>query len=447
MNPLLGWAYGAAGTFASLAARVAPAGEGKLARSLVARRGILDRYRSWGRSGRDVSRPLLWMHAPSVGEGLQAREILERMRARHPEVQLAYTFFSPSAAPFAARLDVDFADYLPFDTLAAARATLDALRPSALVYAKLDVWPTLTREARQRGVPLGMVSATVAPGSSRTGTLARALLHDAYRALDRVGAVASDDGARLEALGVRGDALEITGDTRYDQVARRARSVDRASPLLTPLSASPREAPRDEQRAASPSSLRPTLVAGSTWPADESVLLPGWERVRARVAGARLIIAPHEPTEGHLAPIEAWGRRTHIAVVRLGAAGQETAEVVLVDRVGVLGELYALADAAFVGGGFHDAGLHSVLEPAAFGAPVAFGPRFANARDAVLLAECGGGAPVSNVDDAEQLFVRWLGTSAERREAGRRARALVDSGVGAADRSLAMVERLLSAAR
>jgi len=426
VNPLLGWAYGAAGALASLAARVAPDGEGKLARSLVARRGLLDRYRAWGRAARDPARPLLWMHAPSVGEGLQARPVLERMRARHPEVQLAYTFFSPSAATFASRLDVDFADYLPFDTAGAARAALEALRPSALVYAKLDVWPILTREAKQRGVPLGMVSATVAPGSSRTGALARALLHDAYASLDRVGTVAPDDGARLQALGVRGGALEVTGDTRYDQVAARAASVDRTSALLVPLL-----------------SERPTLVAGSTWPADEAVLLPAWERVRANLPAARLIIAPHEPNEGHLAPIEAWGRSRQVGVVRLGAGGQDAADVILVDRVGVLGELYALANAAFVGGGFHDAGLHSVLEPAAFGAPVAFGPRFGNARDAALLAERGGGAPVSNVDETARLLEHWLGTPADCRDAGARARALVESGVGAADRSLALVERLL----
>ncbi|MFN8666455.1 MAG: glycosyltransferase N-terminal domain-containing protein [Gemmatimonadaceae bacterium] len=441
MNPLLGWAYGAAGTLASLATRVAPDGEGKLVRSLAARRGLIERYRAWGRDGRDLSRPLLWMHAPSVGEGLQARPVLERMRARHPGVQLAYTFFSPSAAAFASRLDVDFADYLPFDTGAGARAALDALRPSALVYAKLDVWPVLTREARRRGVALGMVSATVAPGSSRTGGLARALLHDAYAALDRVGAVAADDGARLQALGVRASALEVTGDTRYDQVAQRARSVDRASPLLAPLLAPGGATP---PHATAGASARATLVAGSTWPSDEAVLLPAWERVRASVPGARLIIAPHEPTEGHLAPIEAWGRSREVGVVRLGAAGQETAEVILVDRVGVLGELYALADAAFVGGGFHDAGLHSVLEPAAFGAPVAFGPRFGNARDAALLAERGGGSPVSNVDAAARVLARWLGTPAAGRDAGAQARSLVESGVGAADRSLALVERLLS---
>src|SRR5689334_21425253 len=132
---------------------------------------------------------MLWMHAPSVGEGLQARPVLQLARANRPDVQLAYTFFSPSAAPFARGLDVDFADYLPFDTVGEARAALDALTPTALVFSKVDVWPTLARVASDRGIRLGLVSATLAEGSSRRGGVAARLLTDAYRRLDAVGAI------------------------------------------------------------------------------------------------------------------------------------------------------------------------------------------------------------------------------------------------------------------
>lgn len=426
MNPLAYWGYRAVGGLASLAVRVAPEGEGKLARTFRARRGLLDRYAEWGRSGRDPARALLWMHAPSVGEGLQARPVLERMRQRRPDVQLAYTFFSPSAESFARRLNVDFADYLPFDTLHDAGAALDALQPTVLVYAKLDVWPLLTAQAKRRGVRLGLVSGTVAPGSSRARGLAGALLNDAYRSLDAIGTVAPPDGDRLAALGADASRIVVTGDTRYDQVAVRAANVDRTSALLAPLA-----------------SAAPTLVAGSTWPADERVLLEAWREVRNALPGARLVIAPHEPNERHLAPIEEWGSAHGIAVARLGTPAASAAPVVLVDRVGVLGDLYALASAAFVGGGFHAAGLHSVLEPAAFGAPVAFGPRIVNARDAALLVECGGGAIVSDSRSAASTILGWLRDDGARRHAGARARALVESGVGAADRSFDLVASLL----
>src|SRR5262249_51922013 len=152
-------------------ARFAPAGGGKTSRSLAARDGLSARWRAWAVQGRDPSRPLLWMHAPSVGEGLQARPVIERVRASLPAAQIAYTYFSPSAESFARALPVDHADYLPFDTAEDARAMLDALRPTALVYSKLDVWPTLTREAAARGVKLGLVSATLGEGSGRRSLL------------------------------------------------------------------------------------------------------------------------------------------------------------------------------------------------------------------------------------------------------------------------------------
>jgi 3-deoxy-D-manno-octulosonic-acid transferase len=366
------------------------------------------------------------MHAPSVGEGLQARPVLELVRERLPAAQLAYTHFSPSAASFARSLDVDFRDYLPFDTAGDARAALDALRPTAIVFAKLDVWPTLTTTARARGVRIGMISATLASKSSRRSGVASALLGEAYRALDAVGAIDDADAARLVALGVRQEAIVVTGDTRYDQVWTRARGVDPGGALLAPL--------RSE---------RLTIVAGSTWPADESELLPAFAAFRTANPNVRLIIAPHEPTAAHLDPIEAWAEASGITLRRLSNA-DASADVVLVDRLGVLGDLYALADVAFVGGGFHAAGLHSVLEPAAFGAPVLFGPRYSQSRDAVLLVERGGGESMRDRQELEGVLRRWNEDVAARRMAGERASALVRSGIGAAERSYSLVASLLS---
>jgi 3-deoxy-D-manno-octulosonic-acid transferase len=425
VHPALAAGYALAGNLARLAARAAR-GEGKLARTLAARRGLRARYAAWGRSGRDPARPLLWVHAPSVGEGLQARPVVELLRAERPDVQLAYTHFSSSAERFARGIGADFADVLPFDTRAEARAALDALRPRALVFSKLDVWPVLVAEARARGVALGMISATVAPGSSRTGMLARALLRDAYAAFDAVGAVDAADAERLVVLGVRPGAISVTGDTRYDQVWARARAVDRDGPLLAPLR-----------------SARPTLVAGSTWEADDAVLLPAWEALRERVPDARLVIAPHEPTAAHLAPVERWAARAGLRLARLGAEAAHDADVVLVDRIGVLGDLYALADAAFVGGGFHAAGLHSVLEPAAYGAPVAFGPRHQGSRDAGLLLAAGAAAAPPDVEAMCAVLGSWLADPAARTLAGAAARTLVERSLGAARRSLELVESLI----
>ena len=430
MLPTLGVAYQAAAAAAAAAARLVPAGAtSKLARSLAARRDVRARYAAWGAAHRDPSRPLLWLHAPSVGEGLQARPVAQLVRERLPHVQLAYTFFSPSAERFAATVGADFADYLPFDTAADARAALDALRPTALVFSKLDVWPVLVAHAAARGTALGLLSATLAPGSSRRGALVAPLLRPAYAALTGVGAISEDDAARLVALGVRRAAAAVTGDVRYDQVWARAHGAQRDASLLPPLR-----------------SARPTLVAGSTWPADEARLFPAWADVRARVPDARLVLAPHEPTAAHVAPALRWAAASPLTIARLGDPAAGAADVVLVDRLGVLGDLYALADVAYVGGGFHRAGLHSVLEPAAFGAPVVFGPRHQSSRDAAFLLAAGGARCAENRGDLSAALVDWFLVAEARNAAGARARALVESGLGAAERSFALVAALLGAA-
>lgn len=423
MNPALRVGYEGVARLARALVSVAPPSGHKLVATFAARRGVIDRYRAFAR---DTARPLLWMHAPSVGEGLQARPVLEMMRARRREAQLAYTFFSPSARAFAAALDVDFHDVLPFDATPDMRAAVRALAPTALVFSKLDVWPTLAREASDRGTRLGLISATLAAGSSRRRGIASALLRDAYGRLDLVGAISTEDADRLVSLGVPARRVSVTGDTRYDQVWARTQGIARAAELLEPLRCP-----------------RPTLVAGSTWPADEAQLLPAWHAVAQRHPEVRLVIAPHEPTPVHLAPIESWAASAGLRLARLGAADAGTADVILVDRVGVLGDLYDLAQLAYVGGGFHAAGLHSVLEPAAFGAPVLFGPRHQASRDARLLLDADGGLEVPNAAALASTLESWARGDAQWRTAGGRARQVVRAGLGAAERSYGLVAELL----
>ena len=419
--------YGAAARIAVVAGEVIPPSDSKAVIALRARRGIRERYRAWASSGRNKGRPLLWLHAPSVGEGHMARPILTLIRAKHPETQLAYTFFSPSAEEFSRGLNVDFRDYLPFDDSADMAVALDALAPRALVFSKVDVWPELVRQARARGVRLGMISAALAAGSRRRGRLARYLLREAYASLDAVGAVDVADADRLIELGVRRDVIEVTGDTRFDQVWQRAEAADRGAGLLHRLA-----------------SDRPTLVAGSTWPADEAPLLEAIARLRARVPSLRVIIAPHEPNARHVEPIERWAAAARLSLARVDALEATEADVILVDRFGVLGDLYALATVAFVGGGFHSAGLHSVLEPASFGAPVLFGPQHHKSRDALMLIAADGARAVEDAAQIEAVLGELLSDTARAKRLGDNARETVRRGRGAAEKSLALVERLMS---
>lgn len=419
------------GTARAAAAALPLAGRmlgGKLARSVRGRRGVLARLEAWGRMHRDPRRPLLWLHAPSVGEGLQAEAILRVLRTRHPEWQVAYTHFSPSAEALAARQPADITEYLPWDTTTAAERTLAALRPGVLVFTKVDVWPTLACAARRAGVPVALAAATVSPVSSRLRWPARALLRPGYAALAAAGAIAEADAERLLRLGTPAGRIQVLGDPRFDSVLSVIEAVDPSDPALRFRQGSP------------------ALVAGSTWPADERHLLQAFAEVRRVHPEARLILAPHEPVPSRLVGVRAGARRWRLPEpVPLDEASPD-APFVLVDRVGVLARLYGAGALAFVGGGFGSAGLHSVLEPAGWALPVGFGPRWQSSREAGLLLEAGGAETLDLPDPARQLGAWWsrmLAERGEREQAGRAAAGVIDAGRGAAERQARLVEALI----
>lgn len=365
--------------------------------------------------------------------------MIEALRASRPDWQIAYTYFSPSAVTFAESLAVDFTDYLPFDRPRDVRHALDALAPTALVYGKLDVWPELTLAAYHRRIRLGLVAATVAPNSSRLSWPVRGWAAPAYAALDRVGAVAPEDAERLERLGARRESISVTGDTRYDSVLQRAARLDRSRQPFATLAADPPAF---------------TIVAGSTWPSDDDVLLPAFADLQRSdlAASCRIILVPHEPTSSHLARLDAAARAADLprpmrSSESLGV-DLARASVVVVDQVGLLADLYALAQVAYVGGGYHGAGLHSVLEPAVWGVPISVGPRWGSSRDAGMLIGRGAALPlpVAGREALTRQWQLWRSDPTARDRAGRAGAALVQEGAGAAERTTALVRLLVEGA-
>ncbi len=396
-------------------------GDGKIARGVQGRRESIAVFESWALAERDPARPLVWLHAPSVGEALMAGAIGGAFRRMHPRSQIAFTFFSPSAERVAPKIGADVVAYVPWDVRTDVRQSLEALRPDVVAFIRTEVWPTLAREAKRAGARVALLNAPLAEGSSRLRPFARQMLGGVYADLDAIGVVNERDAERFTRLRVSADRVRITGDARFDQVHDRVHQLDRAQPLLDALGTGPRN-----------------IVAGSTWPADESVLLDAW--VRASLDRTRLIIAPHEPTESHIAELENRIDRHKLQHARIDhiLAGADT-PIFIVDRVGVLADLYSIAHIAYVGGGFGTAGLHSVIEPAALGVPVLFGPHHGNAVEGRELAEAGGGFVVH---DARELAERLRTLSADP-SAGEAANAWVGSRLGGAARNAAVLDELL----
>ncbi len=390
-----------------------------LARAFAPRESAL---RSWGVTHRDRSRPLLLFHAASAGELRQAEPIIRRLRSRHPDWQMAVSYFSRSGRDVAESLPVDATGLSPWDTSDDVAALLAALTPTAIVLAKHDLWPALASAAAALGIPVILVAATVRPRSGRSRWPARGVLAPAYAGLAGIAAVTAADADRLQALGCVSDRVQILGDPRYDGVTERIAQ-------RTPLTPHPA-----------------TLVAGSTWPEDESVLLRAFRAAREERPDVRLMLAPHRPSDAGFRRIAAEAASLGLPAPVRHRGATDQAPLVVVDDVGPLAFLYEAGVIAYVGGGFGRAGLHSVLEPAALGLPIIVGPRSTESVDARRLEEVDAlvRLPADRaVAVLEALWMEWLADPEWRREAGAAAIAVVEAGRGAADRCADLVDAVL----
>ncbi len=390
----------------------------------VARVDAPDAIEAWARAHRDRARRLVWFHAPSVGEGLQARAVLRELRPLLPDAQFIYTHYSQSAAAFAKTVGADWHGYQGYDRRHDVDRMLAAASPDLVVLTKLDLWPEFAVRAREHGARLAMIAATVSPASQRLRWPSLPLTRPGYAALDAAGAVDRRSADLLAKLGTDPARITVTGDPRIDSVLD---AVDQ-SPPTDPL----------------PLQLDRTLVAGSTWPADEHVILAAFADVRATHPDAQVLLVPHDPTPPHIEALMAHARRRGIApVTTLSALGTDAAPAVLVvDAVGLLARLYRCGAFAYVGGGFGRRGIHSVFEPAASARAVIIGPRDRDSPDAHLLADAGALTRLPANASARALATIWrqrLDDAAVTQSLGAAARHALEQKRGAARRTAEML--------
>lgn len=417
---------------AAAGARLAAPFNAKIAEGLKGRGGLRERWIS-GAAGIDRRKRLLWFHVSSVGEFLQAKPVISLLAERSGgTLGVALTFFSPSGMNYfknsdrtSSDLSVGFLDYLPLDKPGNARFCLDTLKPDGIVYVKFDLWPNLLIEASQRGIPQVLISGTLAPSSRRLSRLVRGFYGSLYSRLEAIAAISDEDAERFRMFS--SGALEVctAGDTRFDQVCRR---IDNPSSRLP------------EALFAGKHNF---IIAGSTWPRDEEVVVPGFRSILAEMPEAQLILAPHEPTPARLAEIGRLLNRTGLPFKRLSELEPGTAAdlpVILADGVGYLAEIYRAGRIAYVGGSF-TTGVHNVMEPAGLGLPVLHGPRIDNSYEARKLVELGSGRIVRTGDDFSREATRFLRDDEALNEAGEKGSRFVRKHCGAALRCVDLIEK------
>ena len=311
------------------------------------------------------SRPV-WIHCAS-GELEYAKPVIAKLKAVAPETKVMVTYFSPTIAKAAREYPgVDFACPLPWDHPRDLAAFIHWHEPRALAIARTDTWPEMLRQARSNAVPTLLFSATLPPDSGRARGFGRWMSKAAFANLNQIFCVSEEDRKTFASLGA-GEKTIVAGDTRYDQVRARLKN---AKPI------------RDELF----KDIRPEtcFVAGSTWSEDEAVLAEVAERFSSRI---RFVFVPHEPTDQHLRELEHSLNSRGLKSARYSTAKiWREDEVLLVDKIGILAELYQKGRFAFVGGSFRKT-VHSVMEPLAAGALTWVGPKHTNNREALRFRE------------------------------------------------------------
>lgn len=357
--------------------------------------------------------PVVWFHCSSLGEFEQGRPLMEAYRQKCPEHAILLTFFSPSGYEVCKDYaGADWVFYLPLDTPRNARRLVGIVKPRTAIFIKYDFWYNILQALQEQSIPTYVVSAIFRPTQlffKCYGGFFRKMLR-AYRQLFVQDYYSQE---LLQSIGIV--HVQVSGDTRFDRVWELAQT--------------PRQIPYIDTFLAG----WPALVAGSTWPADEDKLAAAFAALPNRV---KLIIAPHEIHEEHIASIER--RFRPFGVVRYSALSDETSpaafldkRTLILDTIGMLSAVYRYGTVTYVGGGFSASGIHNTLEAAVYGLPVAFGPNYQRFREACDLIIQGGAVSYTTDKKLASILLNWFTDDEARHAAGHSNRQYVIDHCGA----------------
>ena len=370
---------------------------------------------------RGALRGCLWMHCASVGEFEQGRPVLEAIKKERPELPVLLTFFSPSG--YEARKHFKLAtqvEYLPADSASNAARLVKLVEPKAAIFIKYEFWYHYLHALKRTGVPTYLVSAIFRPSQPFFKWYGKAW-REMLACFAEIFTQDNPSRDLLSGIGVKN--VLVSGDTRFDRVNAIASSGGTEWGLVVA------KAFKGNHR---------TLVCGSTWPKDEVLLLDALARFTKKT---KVIVAPHEMDPEQLRNIEARFPKPLVRLSELEGTdpaniattlGQEATGTLLVDRMGLLARLYEHGDLAYVGGGFGD-GIHSLLEAAAWGKPVIFGPKHTKFAEAKGLIDTGGGFEVRNAEELRAVLDRLLGDKDALANAGEAAGKYVRDRMGATE--------------
>jgi 3-deoxy-D-manno-octulosonic-acid transferase len=378
----------------------------------------------------------IWIHAVSVGEVLTARALLPQLRERYPKLRI-FLSTTTMTGQQVARSNLQYVDevfYFPFDLRPIVNRTMRLVKPRLFIMMETEIWPNLLRVCRQAGVRTVLINGRISSRSFPRYKLVRPFFRRVLADVDRFCMQSEESARRIIEIGADRARVSVTGSLKFDSLEiPGTAAVDRGRNRVL--------------RYFRIGADRPVFIAASTLKGEEESVLEAFQRVRANWGNALLIVAPRKPER--FEEIEKLARRAGWRVARrteLAVDSEPRVDVVVLDTIGELAQLYQVATAVFVGGSLVDAGGHNILEPAVFGKPIVFGPHMQNfAEIAQTFLDNRGAIQVQSPAELESRIVELMADPVRRASLGAAARALVEANKGAKAKSLAVIAQLLPA--
>jgi 3-deoxy-D-manno-octulosonic-acid transferase len=378
---------------------------------------------------RDEEAGAVWIHAVSVGETLAVAPLVQELQRRYPRRRIFLSQVTPAGrqASESRVPGVTGRFYLPLDWRWSVKRVLTRIQPALLIIVETELWPNLLRTAHASGTRLALVNARLSRRSFKGYRLARPFMRQVLECVDWIGAQSAADAERFRLLGAKPDRVDVTGNVKFD-----------AKPPQ------PGEVVSRLEKAIHGAERGPVVVAASTMAGEEALLLAAWQEIRRQHARALLILAPRHPARfDQVAQLLSRGGRTFVRRTELARTDTlqrdqlAANEILLLDTVGELAGIFALANLVFMGGSLVATGGHNLLEPAFWSKPILFGPHMENFRDvSAKFLRDGAALQVRHASELAAVACDLLRDEPRRRRLGEAAKGILARESGATDRIL-----------
>ena len=395
----------------------------KIRKPLIQRYKIFSQLKNRLKELNDKNRKVVVIHSASMGEFEHIKPLISQIKEKF-SVFVIVTFFSPSGYENVKSYPgVDLFLYLPFDFKNSWRKFYRAANVRLLIISKHDVWPNQIRIANELNIETILVNASLNENSSRNSYLARSILSLAYSSLNQIFAVSEQDGQQFQ-KSFRCENVQVSGDTKFDQVVKRKmESADKELISKKWLANSV------------------ILVLGSLWPQDAEHVLKNIRFLLDSFETLKVIIVPHQPTEEYISIFSGYFPNFRYALFS-DEDIDPGIRIMIIDKIGVLADIYKYGDIAYVGGSFKQ-GIHNVMEPAVYGLPVLYGPVHKNSYEAKKLLKKEGSITINSAEDFISEMKSLLSDKTKCETIGKNAYDYVNKNSGGTKKILGYLEHIL----